>query len=126
MTETKYPTLPHDEWYDDWTWDYVLGEPLGYWDGEAEGRETFAPEQVAEIELWHVAEGDFGPEHNAAGLFRMKDDSYVVYTGWCDTTGWDCQSGARFTFHKSREDAVRFGLGDEERSWFGITMEEPA
>jgi len=109
---TKFAKLPHDEHYDDWTWGYIFDEK-GY-----PGTDLFDPAAVEEVELWHV----HGPEHNAAGLFRLTDGSYVVYTGWCDSTGWDCQSDARFTLHSSRADAIRLGMGDEERRWFAITL----
>lgn len=120
--EVRYPTLPHDDHYDDWTWDHIL-KPGGY-SGPYLGADKFEPENVAEVELWHVTDEGGYAEHSAAGLFRMQDGSYVVYTGWCDTTGWGCRDGARFTFHSTREDAVRYGLGDEERGWFDITLED--
>ena|ERR1041385_1529765 len=102
--------LPIDNFYDEWDWEYVL---TNY-------QTTFDPGEIAEVELWHSEEGSYGPEHNAAGVFRMNDGSYVVYSGWCDTSGWDCQSGARFTTHTTKQDAINLGLGDEERGWFGI------
>lgn len=31
-------------------------------------------------------------------VLRLNDDRIVFLTGWCDYTGWDCQSGATATF----------------------------
>lgn len=118
----KYSKLPHDEWYDDETWEMLL-QGDGYMEA-ALGAQNFNPENIASVSLWYVDEGDYGPEHSAAGLFIMEDGTYTVYTGWCDTTGWDCRSDARFTFHETYEDAVRYGLGDEERKWFNIQLKD--
>jgi hypothetical protein len=123
--QTRFAALPHDAWYDDWTWSYIFGEvgdtgAVNHGNLSYEGIAEFDPTQVAEVELWHVEEGSYGPEHSAAGLFRLSDNSYVVFTAWCDSTGWGCQDDARVTFHASRDDAVWLGFGDEERRWFGI------
>jgi len=115
-----YAKLPHDDYYDDWTWSHILGDDR--WSGPYDGTDDFDPTQVAEVELWHVTDDGWGPEHSAAGLFRMNDGTFVVYTGWCDTTGWGCQDDARFTFHPTRDHAVRFGFGNTEREWFGLEL----
>ena len=49
---------------------------------------------------------DTGTEWSGGFLLRMKDDSYVYITGWCDYTGWGCQDGAqvyRFGERPTRE-----------------------
>jgi hypothetical protein len=28
---------------------------------------------------------------------KLKDGSFAYVSGWCDTTGWGCQDGARIT-----------------------------
>lgn len=120
----RYVKLPHDDWYDDWTWREILG-PDGsarYGSSAYEGADVFDPTRIAAVELWHVEEGSYGPEHSAAALFRMEDGTYVVYTGWCDTTGWGCRDDARFTFHPTRGHAMSLGFGDEERRWFSIEL----
>lgn len=125
MTEaniTRYAKLPTDDWYDASVWEEILGGDEAY--GERKNVSTFDPTQVAHVELWHVEEGTWGPEHSACGLFLMEDGTYVVYSGWCDSTGWTCRSGAYFTHHPTRADAERFGFEDEHRSWFGITLPE--
>lgn len=126
-TSPRFAKLPHDEWYDDWTWGYILGEQgdngaVNHGHGY-EGANDFDPTTIAEVENWHVDEGSYGPEHSAAGVFRMEDGTYAVFTAWCDTTGWGCQDGARITFHPNRDEAYRLGLGDEERRWFAIDAE---
>lgn len=122
-TNPRYAKLPHDDWYDDYDWRHILDSKYGE---TYEGVQDFDPTKIAEVEHWYIEEGSYGPEHSAAGVFRMEDGSYVVYTGFCDTTGWGCQDDARFTFHTTKDDAIRLGLGDRERGWFGFpNPEEP-
>lgn len=111
----SYPLLPHDDFYNDWVWANIFG-------GRYTGVDRFDPNQVDLIEAWRAESSEGYAQHSAAGLFRMMDDTYVVFSAWTDTTGWGCQDDARFTFHDSWDDAVRFGLGDEERGWFGISI----
>lgn len=49
------------------------------------------------------------------GLFRLKDGRYLVATGWCDYTGWDCQASNNMFVASSYEDIVKYGLSKEER-----------
>lgn len=122
-----FATLPHDDWYDDYTWGYILGSEgengaVNHGSGAYVGANLFDPRKVVETVHWHVEEGCYGPEHDACGVFRLVDGTFAVYTGWCDTTGWGCQDDARFTFHSSYGDAVAMGMGDENRRWFGLSQ----
>src|SRR4051812_23005590 len=42
------------------------------------------------------------------GLFRLSDGRFLVATGSCDYTGWDCQAGNHLAVAATLADAVRF------------------
>jgi len=44
------------------------------------------------------------------GLFHLKDGRYLVATGGCDYTGWDCRAGNCLIVCSSMEDILQFGL----------------
>ena len=54
------------------------------------------------------------------GLFQLKDRRYLVASGGCDYTGWDCQAGNHMAVSSTLEDAIRFGLTDSERERLGL------
>lgn len=72
-------------------------------------------DDIAEI----VAHGERSPEGFAswsgALIARLNDGRWIAAAGWCDTTGWDCQSGAEIKVASTREAAMQFGLSDEDR-----------
>jgi hypothetical protein len=126
LVSKRFAKLPHDDWYDDYTWTYILGSPddgIGHnYNHGYPGVDKFDPTQIKNVDLWAVDEGSYGPEHSAVGLFEMEDGTWVVYEGGCDTTGWGCQDSARFTFHTTRMDALKFGLDDYSRKQFNIDL----
>jgi hypothetical protein len=79
-------------------------------------------ETVKSVVYWY-GENDFGyADVTLVALLEMEDGGFGVLDAWCDTTGWDCQSGARFTAFETLDDAIKFGIGDQEREWFGIKL----
>lgn len=56
------------------------------------------------------------------GVFFMNDGRYLLATGLCDYTGWDCQSGHHLEVATSLQDIVRFGLSDARRRRLGISL----
>lgn len=42
------------------------------------------------------------------GVFEMKTGGFGALNAWCDTTGWDCQSGGTWTDCKTEEEAYVF------------------
>lgn len=60
------------------------------------------------------------------GLFEMRDGRYVVASGGCDFTGWDCQANNSIEVAASAADAVCVGLSKEQivRLW-GVGADKP-
>jgi hypothetical protein len=54
------------------------------------------------------------------GVFKLKDGRYIKASGWCDYTGWDCQSGTSLEIAESLEDIVKFGLTQGEKERLGL------
>jgi hypothetical protein len=54
------------------------------------------------------------------GVFRLKDGRYLVATGACDYTGWDCRASNSLTVLASMEDLMQFGLSEPERLRLGL------
>lgn len=80
---------------------------------------TFSREDVAEIYGQEEGENE-GPDWIVYG--RLKDGRYFAARGGCDYTGWDCQASNSGDVASTREDLIRFGLSDDERSRFKITL----
>jgi hypothetical protein len=52
--------------------------------------DKFSPKQIEEIVAEIPGEND---EFNWWWLLKLENDKYILVSGWCDYTGWDCQSG---------------------------------
>jgi len=118
---------------DNYDWSEVFGEGTG---GNCtpirpqpqppsykESLETFGREDVDEI----IAMDD--GEHDSKDWIiygRLKDGRYFSARGGCDYTGWDCRASNCGDVAASREDIERFGLTDDERKRFSITLKELA
>jgi hypothetical protein len=72
------------------------------------------------IAFW--SDGDDEPSF--CWLLEMKDGQWGAAAGWHDYTGWDCQSGFRLDLYPTREDAIRLGLTDEQRSNLALSVME--
>lgn len=48
-----------------------------------------------------------------AAIYEMKDGSFLVLTGRCDTTGWDCQGSAEAISAKTLDLAERYLSADD-------------
>lgn len=63
------------------------------------------------------------------GVFRLKDGRFLLATGSCDYTGWDCRAGNHLEVAASLEDILAMGLTEQQRSRLGLAAadgEEPA
>ncbi len=47
---------------------------------------------IVKVEAAWGEHGDYA-EWEGGFLLKMKDDSWIYLSGWCDTTGWGCQDG---------------------------------
>lgn len=54
------------------------------------------------------------------GVFTLKDGRFLVASGGCDYTGWDCQAGNNLTVCATMADVLQFGLSPEERGRLGL------
>lgn len=81
--------------------------------------DTFSREDVTEIFQMEDGEKD---EEDWVIYGRLEDGRYFSVRAWCDYTGWDCRAGNSGYVARSKEDIIRFGLTDEDRSRFGIRL----
>ncbi len=47
-------------------------------------------------------------------IFQLNSDKYVLLEGWCDYTGWDCQSGAFHVVCDSPNDALEYWASGDD------------
>lgn len=81
---------------------------------------TFSREDVADIFQMKDGEND-GPHWIIYG--QLKDGRYFCARGGCDYTGWDCQAPNSGDVSGSLKDLERYGLSDDERQRFKITLD---
>lgn len=74
-------------------------------------------DDIAEVLASVNGEND-GPDW--LGLFRLFDGRYLIASGGCDYTGWDCQTGNNLAVARTLEDAIQFGLDDLEQKRLGL------
>lgn len=48
-------------------------------------------------------------------VLRLHDGSVGLLQGWCDYTGWDCQSGAQWDVSDYPENATGFANDDDAK-----------
>lgn len=77
-----------------------------------------------DIQLCLAAVNGEGEGDEWAGVFLLKDGHYLTVEAGCDNTGWDCQSGASFTFCADEQDAFLFGLTQGARQRLGYVEGE--
>lgn len=53
---------------------------------------------------------------------KLHDGRYFAVRAGCDYTGWDCRAGNSGDVAGTLEAIVRFGLSDEERKRFGLSL----
>lgn len=114
---------------DDYDWAEVFGEggggncsaivPSAPPHDKATSRDTFSREDVALIKGKEEGERD---EQSWIIWGQLKDGRWFFAEGSCDYTGWDCQASNGGSVASSEEDIIRFGMGDVDRSRFGISL----
>jgi hypothetical protein len=106
------------DWNDSPFGDYEIGAIFGE---EGSGSQCdpapFPRSEVIRIERCHVVDGDYA-ETEVWAIFALRDGRVAYVEALCDTTGWDCQSGATWTLAASLEELWP-QIGDEARQRFG-------
>lgn len=80
---------------------------------------VFGREDVEEI--YQMQDGEYdGDEWIIYG--KLKDGRYFSARGGCDYTGWDCRASNSGRVASSKDNIIRFGLSQGERSRFGLVL----
>ena len=53
------------------------------------------------------------------GVFLLKDGRYLLASGWCDYTGWDCQGGISLEVANTIQGLVAYGLSASQKIRLG-------
>jgi hypothetical protein len=54
------------------------------------------------------------------GVFRLIDGRFLVASGSCDYTGWNCQAGNSLQVARTLADVLEYGLTKEQRERLAI------
>lgn len=76
-------------------------------------KSNYRRSDVAEVLAISNGEND-GPDW--VGVFRMRDGRFLTVRAGCDYTGWGCQEIGSSDVADNIEDALTFGLTEEERN----------
>ncbi len=122
--------LPTNEDWSDYSWCNVLAEADSYGayiDTNAyeiltgANKDAVTPARIAAVpHLW--VESTEGYAQRDVVLLAELTDGWATLTAWCDTTGWDCQSGGSWKWAATKEDAIRNGLDKEGRIRLGLAL----
>lgn len=82
----------------------------------------FGRKDVAE--LFAIREG-VHDEANWLAFGRLTDGRFFFLSAGCDYTGWDCQSGGMAFVADNKDDLIRFGMDEDERSLMGAVTGSP-
>ncbi|MFE5332512.1 hypothetical protein ACFRCG_39660 [Embleya sp. NPDC056575] len=104
----------------DTDWAYNLEYVFGLNEFSTDVVCSIAPDDVAEVTHAWARQGDYA-ELNLAALMRLTDGSWAAVAAWCDTSGWDCQSGVDWAVG-TREHVISQGLDLESRRHLGLTL----
>jgi hypothetical protein len=132
----KREALPTNEDFDIYTWGCVLQLPAQgnsyeqppYVDVRAKevltqaDRGEITLDRLVSVEAFYAESPEGWGSQNVFALVELTD-GWATIIAWCDTTGWDCQSGGDWRWAATREEAIRNGLGNEERAALGLSFE---
>jgi hypothetical protein len=112
--------ITKEELLDSYDWSEVFGEGGGgncnqQTDAIPDNSEvdTSPPKRTDVAEIIAAVNGENDGEE-WIGVFRLTDGRYLVASGSCDYTGWDCQAGNSLQVARSLDDALRYGLTKEQ------------
>lgn len=112
----------------DYDWKAVFGEDSGGNTSKAtdaippHSKVDTTPPNLADVKTVIAAVNGENDGAEWLGLFELNDGRFCVAGGGCDYTGWDCQAGNHISVAASLDDAIRFGLSEQERARLGLTL----
>lgn len=113
---------------EDYDWAEVFGEGGGgnctaiipdTAPGDQTSRNTFCREDVAVIYGQSEGERD---ERSWIVWGQLADGRYFVARGGCDYTGWDCRASNSGNVASTKEELVKFGMDNDERTRFDLEL----
>jgi hypothetical protein len=81
-----------------------------------------SPINSDDVERVLAAWTDDTEEPNYAWLFLLKDGRYAAVTAWHDYTGWDCRSSLSVKLCPTRDEAISFGLTQNDRENLNLLL----
>lgn len=75
------------------------------------------PEDVKEVLLELEGENDGKNWH---WIVQLESGEFAYITGWCDYTGWDCQSGCEVFRAASQKEAISLSANDIRIAFEGL------
>lgn len=115
-----------DKIMDDYNWGEVFGEGNG---GNTTNEtdpcppdsdvDTTPPKRVDVSRVIALISGENDGEE-WIGVFELKDGRFLLATGSCDYTGWDCMAGNDLEVAKTLDDIIAMGLTVEQRLRLGL------
>lgn len=104
---------------DDYDWKHVFA--YGPTAGQGFYKHPYAIDTYDVAQTLAAANGDNdGPDW--VGVFQLFSGDYLTIRAGCDYTGWGCQESGNSELFSSLEDAIRYGLSDEERERLGFDV----
>jgi hypothetical protein len=97
-------------------YNHHLPEPVAGYTGSCT---KVTREDVAVILAMSDGENDGA---NWLGAFQLKDGRYLYVEGWCDYTGWDCQSSGSSWVADTFDRLWHFGLTENARDRLGDAL----
>jgi len=89
-----------------YSWEYIfnnyVGRPSNPLTRKVSER-AYGKEDIAKVIA--TADGKNDGDH-WVGIFKTKDKKYLYVTGWCDYTGWDCQSGGSAEIYNTLKECI--------------------
>jgi hypothetical protein len=82
--------------------------------------ETPTREMVEQIIAIEEGENDGA---NWLLVAKLHDGRFICVSAGCDYTGWDCRAGGDILVAATLEDALRYGLDDEERERLKVQLQ---
>lgn len=124
----QFEELPTSEDFGEYDWRAVLAGDDRYSDVDPNAYEVLTQadkgpvtaERLVRIDKFWACNGGYA-ETDVALLARTSD-GWLTLVAYCDTTGWDCQSGGRWHWARTRDEAIRNGLDNEGRERLGLEL----